>query len=124
MQYDSENIFAKILRQELPYKKVKEGEHFLAFHDAFPKTAIHILVIPKKPYINFHEFIEKAQSIEVIDFYQGIKEIVKEFNLEDIGYRLITNTGKNGAQEVFHFHMHIVGGQHLGPIVSCARKEL
>jgi diadenosine tetraphosphate (Ap4A) HIT family hydrolase len=107
--YDQNNIFARILRGEIPSKKVMETANTLAFHDAFPKASVHILVIPKKPYITFHDFIVSADTQEVLVFYKTAEEIVRSQGLDKTGYKLQVNTGEVGGQEVPHFHMHIMG---------------
>ena len=113
--YDKNNIFAKILREEIPCNKVSEGEHYLAFHDAFPKADIHILVIPKKDYITYHDFLEDASPEEKIEFFDAIVQIVKEYELDKKGYKLHNNNLKGGGQEVPHFHMHILGWHEEDP---------
>ncbi len=118
MPYDTQNIFSKILRGELSVEKVLETEHCLAFKDKFPKAPIHILVIPKGPYKNFHDFCQKATSQERLDFQEAIIKVLKEKNLEEDGYRLITNCGINGCQEVPHYHCHILSGKKIGPLVT------
>lgn len=113
MMYDPNNIFARILRGEIPAKKVFETEHSLAFHDAFPKAPIHILVIPKNPYTTFHEFAETAEPEEIVDFYGVVNSALCSFNLHLTGYKLQVNTGRDGGQEVPHFHVHIFGGKGI-----------
>jgi len=120
-QYNSNNVFAKILREELPCLKVQEGEHYLAFHDAFPKADIHILVIPKKKYITYHDFLEKASSEEKLQFFDAIVEIVKKYHLDEKGYKLHNNNLPGGGQIVPHFHMHILGWHNEG---GCKAAEL
>ncbi len=115
--YDTNNIFAKILRGEVPCKKVVQGDYFLSFHDINPKTNVHVQVIPTGPYINAHDFIQKASQDEQIGFWQGVNETITALNLKGNGYRLIMNTGTNGRQEVQHLHIHILGGNDIGPMV-------
>ena len=107
--YDQNNVFARILRGEIPSKKVLETGYTLAFHDAFPKARVHILVIPKKPYETFHDFISTAQTEEILDFYETVNTIVQSEGLCDAGYKLQINTGEGGGQEVPHFHLHVMG---------------
>ena len=107
--YDQNNIFARILRDEIPAKKVLETQYTLAFHDAFPKAPVHILVIPKKPYVTFHDFVSMANTEEVLDFYKTVDAIVRSQDLHNAGYKLQINTGEGGGQEVPHFHLHIMG---------------
>ena len=107
--YDSNNIFAKVLRGELPCKKVQEGLHHLAFHDLYPRADIHILVIPKGPYITYNDFILNASHEEKDDLFKAVATIVKTYNLEKRGYKLHNNNLPGGGQHVPHFHMHILG---------------
>jgi len=114
MSYDSENIFAKILRDELPKSTVYEDEEILAFEDIAPQAPIHILVIPKGNYKSFNDFSKNA-PIEVVGrFFNRVGLIARDLGLSKNGYRLITNIGYEGGQEVPHFHMHICGGKKLG----------
>lgn len=115
--YDTNNIFAKIIRGEIPCKKIDESEHFLSFHDIHPKAPIHALAIPKGTYENAHAFTNKATVDEIIGFWKGVNTTVALLNLAQNGYRLITNTGLHSHQEVPHFHVHILGGHNLGPMV-------
>ncbi|WP_010300329.1 histidine triad nucleotide-binding protein [Candidatus Odyssella thessalonicensis] len=114
MSYDVNNIFARILRQEIPCKKVFEDEKILAFHDICPRAPIHILIIPKGEYISFHDFHSHADAETVAHFYQKVAEIAAEFKLDEAGYRVIANCGLNGGQEVPHYHLHLLGGTKLG----------
>jgi len=117
--YNPNNVFAKILRQELHFKKVKEGKHYLAFHDLFPKADIHILIIPKGAYMTYHDFMMNASQEERLDFFQGIVDIVKEHQLDQLGYKLHNNNLEAVNQTVPHFHMHILGwrtaNKHMCP---------
>ena len=106
MSYDSSNIFARILRKELPCTWVAETEHSLAFLDAFPKALTHILIIPKGPYETPRAFFTRASSEEVLDFVRFLGQLPTQLQL--LGYRLISNEGKEGRQEVPHFHMHLL----------------
>lgn len=106
--YDTQNIFAKILRGEIPCEKVEESPHSLAFFDIHPAAKIHILVIPKGPYMNFHDFATSATPEEVLDFHTIISRIVYQHGLDRAGYKLRVNTGKNGGQEIDHYHVHIL----------------
>ena len=112
--YDPQNIFVKILRGEIPADKVYEDEYCLAFHDVAPAAPIHILVIPKGEYISFDDFSQNAGAEEVARFFKTVQQIAKEQGVEESGYRLISNHGKDGNQTVAHFHMHILGGEQLG----------
>lgn len=109
MTYDPSNIFAKILRQEATCDKVYETDHTLVFKDIFPKAPIHLLVIPKGQYINYHDFMNKATQEEILDLFKTINTVVKDNNLED-AYKLSVHTGEKGGQLVPHFHVHIMGG--------------
>ncbi|MBP7720917.1 MAG: histidine triad nucleotide-binding protein [Alphaproteobacteria bacterium] len=119
MGYDDNNIFAKILRGDIPCKKVYEDDFALAFHDIAPKAPVHILVIPKGKYESIADFGAKASAEEIKGFYAAVSRIAAEQGL-DTGFRVIANTGLNGGQEVPHFHVHIVGGQKLGPMLAAA----
>ena len=116
--YDVDNIFAKILSGEIPNKTVYEDEHVLAFEDINPQAPVHILVIPKGPYIDMGDFSKKAPEEEQIAFSRSIGDIVKILELEKMGFRAIANTGLNGLQEVPHYHLHILGGQPLGRMIN------
>lgn len=118
MSYDPENIFAKILRGEIPNDTVYEDEHVLAFYDITPKAPVHILLIPKGAYISIDDFGRNASAEEVKAFYAALARIVRDENLEEKGFRTIANTGPDGGQEVPHFHMHILGGRPLGPMLA------
>lgn len=115
--YDPQNIFAKILRSEIPSKPILDNDHVLAFHDISPQAKIHILVIPKGAYISFQEFTEKATDQEQLVFYKSIAKLAKKFDMDEKGYRLISNCKMHGGQEIPHFHMHILGGEQLGGMV-------
>ena len=118
MTYDSENIFAKILQGEIPNKTIYENEHVLAFEDINPQAPVHILIIPKGPYVDMADFSIRASEEEQVAFTKSIGEIVKIAQLESTGFRAIANTGTNGLQEVPHYHLHILGGWPLGPMVN------
>lgn len=116
--YDENNIFARIVRGELPAKKVLETEHSLAFHDIHPLAAIHVLVIPKGPYVSWEDFSAKASEAEIADFVRAVGETARAVGAEPQGYRLLANTGKRAGQEVAHLHVHIFGGQPLGTMLA------
>lgn len=120
MTYDQNNIFAKILRGEIPCDKVYEDEHVLAFNDIDPKVPVHVLVIPKGEYASVADFGEKASAEEVTAFWRAVSHIAEEKGLPEDGFRVIANTGVNGGQEVPHFHVHILGGKALGPMIAQA----
>ena len=111
--YDQNNIFAKIIRHEIPCDKILEDDRVLFFYDINPKATIHILGVPKVEVISFSDFITIAREGDIKYFFQKIFEIVKKFELHKTGYRLITNDGKDANQEVPHFHVHILGGNNL-----------
>jgi histidine triad (HIT) family protein len=116
-QYDDQNIFAKILRGEIPNKTVLETEHSLAFHDIAPQAAVHVLVIPKGPYTCFDHFAAEASEAEIVDFTRAVGEVCRQCGVAEDGYRLLSNTGRNGVQEVPHLHVHVAGGERLGPML-------
>jgi diadenosine tetraphosphate (Ap4A) HIT family hydrolase len=116
--YDDQNIFARILRGEIPSKKVYEDEHVLAFHDINPLSPTHILVIPKGPYVSWDDFSEKASDEEIAGFVRAVGKIAREEGLVPDGYRLLANVGLNSGQEVPHLHVHIFGGRPLGPMLA------
>ncbi|PRY86371.1 histidine triad nucleotide-binding protein [Donghicola tyrosinivorans] len=118
--YDDQNIFAKILRGEIPNKTVLETEHALAFHDIAPQAPIHVLVIPKGPYVCYDHFAQDASDAEIIGFTRAVGEVCKMMGVEENGFRLIANAGENGVQEVPHLHVHILGGRNLGRMLSRA----
>jgi diadenosine tetraphosphate (Ap4A) HIT family hydrolase len=116
--YDDSNIFARILRGELPMKKVYEDDHVLAFHDINPLAPVHILVIPKGPYVSWDDFSEKASDAEIAAFVRASGKIARDEDLVARGYRVLANTGLRGGQEVPHLHLHIFGGAPLGPMLA------
>jgi histidine triad (HIT) family protein len=116
--YDESNIFARILRGEIPSKKVYEDEQVLAFHDINPLAPTHILVIPKGPYVSWDDFSEKASDTEIAAFVRAIGRIAREAELVEPGYRVLANVGPNSGQEVPHLHAHIFGGRPLGPMLA------
>jgi diadenosine tetraphosphate (Ap4A) HIT family hydrolase len=116
--YDDSNIFARILRGELPCKKVFEDEHVLAFHDINPLSPTHILVIPKGPYVSWDDFSERASDEEMSALVRAVGRISREAGLVGDGYRVLANTGINSGQEVPHLHVHIFAGRPLGPMLA------
>lgn len=116
--YDDSNIFAKILRGEIPCNKVHEDSHVLAFRDIHPQAPAHILVIPKGKYVSAADFGANAPAEEIIAFWRAVSEIAAAEGLSERGFRLIANAGANGGQEVPHFHVHILGGRALGPMLA------
>ena len=114
MAYNDENIFAKILNKKLPTDIILENEHAIAFHDIEPQAPIHILIIPKGKYIKYDDFLDKASKDEIYYFFKLINQLVKDHDLENTGYRLISNAGRNANQEVPHLHFHLLAGKNLG----------
>lgn len=118
MTYDSQNIFAKILRGEIPCHKLYENGHALAFHDINAKADVHVLVIPKGAYISFQDFMQNAAPEEIVGFWRAVHEVTALTNIRQTGYRVLTNDGPNAHQEVQHFHAHVLGGEPLGKMVG------
>lgn len=116
--YDPSNIFARILRGEIPNKTVLETAHTLAFHDIHPQAPFHVLIIPKGAYTTFDDFATRASAEELVDFHRAAAEVCAMAG--EGGYRGITNAGVNGMQEVPHYHMHVLGGRVLGRLVEKA----
>ncbi len=116
--YDKNNLFAKIIRGEIKSDKVYEDDFVLAFHDISKAAPIHVLVIPKGEYINFSDFVTKAKALEVANFFQKIDEITKQLKIDKQGFRLITNNGADSHQTIEHFHVHILAGKKLGPLLT------
>ena len=116
--YDDANIFARILRGEIPCRKVYEDEWALAFHDIAPQAPTHVLVIPKGKWCGWVDFSEKASAEEIAGFIRAVSKVAKELGLETPGYRLLVNLGADSGQEVPHLHVHIFGGRPLGRMLS------
>jgi diadenosine tetraphosphate (Ap4A) HIT family hydrolase len=116
--YDDSNIFARILRGELPCNKVYEDEHVLAFNDINPLAPTHILVIPKGSYVSWDDFSDRASDAEIGAFVRAIGAIARDAGLVEPGYRVLANVGPNSGQEVPHLHAHIFGGRPLGPMLT------
>lgn len=116
--YDPDNIFAKILRGEIPCSKVYEDEHVLAFNDIAPQAPIHVLVIPKGEYVSWDDFSSRADAEEIAAFIRAVGNVARQLGLVEPGYRLLANIGANGGQEVPHLHVHIFGGKPLGRMIS------
>lgn len=114
MQYDKNNIFARIIRGELPAQKIYEDDKILAIKDIAPAAPIHILVLPKAEYTSFHDFMLLAEPEEISYFYKTVQKICNDLNIEKDGYRVMCNVGKNGMQTVPHMHLHILAGKALG----------
>ena len=122
MTYDENNIFAKILRGEIPCDKVYEDDHVLAFNDINPQTPSHILVIPKGAYASYDDFSEHASEAEIAALVRAAGKIARDAGLTAAGYRILANTGRDARQDVPHFHLHIFAGTNLGHMIRPADK--
>jgi histidine triad (HIT) family protein len=120
MAYDRNNVFARILRGEIPCRKVYEDQHVLAFHDINPQSPVHILVIPKGEYVSLDDFSANASDAELAAFLRAVGAVAREQGLAAPGYRILANHGRDAHQEVPHFHVHIFGGRPLGRMISKA----
>ena len=116
--YDDQNIFAKILRGEIPNRTVYEDDHVLAFHDINPQAPHHILVIPKGAYVAWDDFSTHASDAEIAGFIRAVGHVAREAGLVEPGYRLLANIGMDGGQEIAHLHIHIFAGKSLGPMIA------
>ncbi len=118
--YDPQNVFARILRGEIPNKTLLETPHSLAFHDIRPQAPVHVLVIPRGAYVAYDHFAEEASEAEQADFTRAIGRVCAMTEVSAGGYRLISNAGAHGVQEVPHLHVHVLGGRVLGPMLARA----
>ena len=118
LPYDDSNLFARILRGEIPSKRVYEDEFALAFHDVNPQAPVHILVIPKGAWVSWDDFSERASAEEIAGFVRAVGKVARDQGLVAPGYRLLANVGRNSGQEVPHLHVHIFGGRGLGPMLA------
>ena len=118
LPYDDGNIFARILRGEIPSKPVYEDEHALAFHDINPQAPVHILVIPKGRYVSWDDFSERGSAEEIAGFVRAVGHVARTQGLVAPGYRLLANVGMSSGQEVPHLHVHLFGGRPLGPMLA------
>ena len=116
--YDPANIFARILRDEIPSSRVYEDDWAIAFHDIAPQAATHILVIPRGAYVSWDDFSAKASAEEIAGFVRAVGTVARQQGLVAPGYRLLANTGQDGGQEVPHLHVHLFGGAWLGPMLA------
>jgi len=121
LPYDRTNIFARILRDEIPSRRVYEDEWAVAFHDIAPQAATHILVVPRGAYVSWDDFSARASADEIAGFVRAVGQVAREGGLVEPGYRLLANVGAHGGQEVAHLHVHLFGGGPLGPML--AREE-
>jgi histidine triad (HIT) family protein len=117
MPYDRNNIFARILRREIPCKKVFEDEHVLAFEDISARAPTHVLVIPKGEYVSLDDFAANAAESEITALVRAVGHIARERGVAETGYRILANNGPSAHQEVPHFHVHVLGGRDLGPML-------
>lgn len=117
MRYDKDNIFAKILRGEIPSKQVYEDDFALAFHDIHPDAPVHVLVVPKGEYVSFNDFATQASPDFMKGFFTAVQKVAAQLGLEQGGYRIISNHGPDASQSVHHFHMHILGGKSMGRLL-------
>lgn len=120
MAYDPDNVFAKILRGEIPCNRVYEDDYALAFHDIRPLAPVHILVIPKGPYVSLDDFSANASEAEIAGFFRAVGAVAREAGAAEAGYRFLANNGADAHQEVMHFHVHVFAGRPLGPMIKRA----
>ncbi|MEO5868158.1 MAG: histidine triad nucleotide-binding protein [Sphingomonas sp.] len=116
--YDHDNIFARILRDEIPSSRVYEDDYAIAFHDVAPQAPTHILVIPRGAYVSWDDFSARASDTEIVGFVRAVGTVARERGLVAPGYRLLANTGVQSGQEVPHLHVHLFGGKRLGPMLA------
>ena len=116
--YNENNIFAKILKSEIECKTINENDYALAFLDINPKAPIHILIIPKNPYTNIFDFNKNASLSEISGFWKLVNSTIEKEDLDKKGFRIISNSGKDGNQDVLHFHVHVLGGKNLGKMID------
>ena len=116
--YDDSNIFARILRNEIPSRRLYEDEWAIAFHDIAPQAPIHVLVIPRGPYVALPDFVAAASDAEIAGFFRAVSAVARQLELEQPGYRILSNMGAHSGQEVPHLHVHVFGGAPLGPMLT------
>ena len=116
--YDDSNVFARILRGEIPSRRVYEDEWAVAFHDIAPQAPVHVLVIPRGEYVSMADFTQNATADEIAGFVRAVGTVARQLGLEEPGYRLLANVGGHGGQEVPHLHVHLFGGAPLGPMLA------
>jgi len=122
MAYDPNNIFARILRGEIPNKTVYEDDYALAFHDINPQTPTHVLVIPKGAYVSFADFSAQASDAEIVGFVRAVGKVARDLGVEEPGYRILANNGADAHQEVPHLHVHVFAGADLGRMIRPVGK--
>ncbi len=115
--YDSENVFARILRGEIPCRRIYEDEWALAFHDIHPRAPVHVLIVPKGAYVSSADFFSGGSEAEIAGFFRAAGRVAREMGLDVPGYRILANAGGHAHQEVPHFHLHLFGGRPLGPML-------
>ncbi len=118
--YDDSNIFARILRGEIPSRRIYEDQWAIAFHDIAPQAPIHVLVIPRGPYVSLADFVATAGDTEIAGFFRAVGHVARQLELEQPGYRILSNMGVHSGQEVPHLHVHVFGGGPLGPMLARA----
>ena len=116
--YDPDNIFARILRDEIPARRVYEDEWAIAFHDINPQAPTHVLVIPRGPYVALPDFVANAPDAEIAGFFRAVGKVARQLGLEEPGFRVLSNMGAHSGQEVPHLHVHVFGGGPLGPMLA------
>ncbi len=116
--YDDSNVFARILRGEIPSRRIYEDEWAVAFHDIAPQAPVHVLVVPRGRYVSFADFSAHATEAEIVGFVRAVGRVAQQLGLEAPGYRILSNMGEHSGQEVPHLHVHLFGGQPLGPMLS------
>lgn len=116
--YDPTNVFARILRGEIPCQKIREDDHTLAFHDINPQAPVHALVIPKGPYVSWDDFASQASAEEQAALIRAVGAVARELGVADSGYRILSNCGRDASQDVPHLHIHVVGGKRLGRMLA------
>ena len=121
--YDPGNIFARILRDEIPSRRVYEDEYAVAFHNIAPQAPVHVLVIPRGPYVAMADFVAHASDAEIVGFWRAVGTVARQLGLEEPGYRILANKGHHSGQEVPHLHVHLFGGRPLGPMLVGARPS-
>ena len=122
--YDDGNIFARLLRGEIPSRRVYEDEWAVAFHDIAPQAPVHVLVIPRSRHVSLADFTVNAPDAEVAGFFRAVGIVARQLNLEQPGYRALANVGSHGGQEVPHFHVHLFGGRSLGRMIEQGSSEI
>ena len=118
LPYDDQNIFAKILRGEIPNRTVYEDDHALALHDINPQAPVHVLVIPKRAYVSWDDFSTNGSDADIAGFVRAVGKVARDLGLVEPGYRLLANVGLDSHQEVPHLHVHLFGGKQLGPMLT------